>query len=314
MKSIYKSQEGDESNYWNWKGFKIFWSVKGKDNIDPMILLHGFGASSKHWRNNSDYFAKKGYSVYSIDLIGFGNSAQPGIREIEKLNNGVWCNQVSDFIKQVIRPKTSKKIILIGNSLGSLVALTCAVYLKNEILSVIASPLPDPLVIKKKELKLNSIFEKFKTKLIKIFFTVFPLEIVLFLINKLGIIKLGLNSAYFKKDRVDKELIDIVRKPVLRKTAARSLRAMCIGMSTRGNKLKASYLLEQLSHSKQVPFLLLWGEKDNFIPLFLGKKIAKFHRWVELKIISNSGHCVHDEDPSLFNKISYEWIRDLKTY
>ena len=314
MNSIYKSGEADESNYWNWNGFKIFWSVKGKDNTYPMILLHGFGASSKHWRNNSDYFAKKGYSVYSIDLIGFGNSAQPGIREIKKLDNGVWCNQVSDFIKQVIRPKTSKKIILIGNSLGSLVALTCAVYLKNEILSVIASPLPDPIVIKKKESKLNTIFEKFKTKIIKVFFKVLPLEIVLFLINKLGIIKLGLNSAYFKKDHVDKELIDIVRKPVLRKTAARSLRAMCIGMSTRGNKLKASYLLEQLSHSKKVPFLLLWGEKDNFIPLFLGKKIANFHRWVELKIISNSGHCVHDEDPSLFNKISHEWIRDLKTY
>ncbi len=312
MNSIDK-KEGDESNYWNWNGFKVFWSVIGEENAHPMILLHGFGASSKHWRNNSYYFAQKGYSVYTIDLIGFGNSAQPGIRDIGKLDNGIWCNQVSDFIKQVIRPKTSKKIILIGNSLGSLVALTCAVYLENEILSVIAAPLPDPLVIRKKESKLNSIFEKFKTKLIKIIFRVFPLEIVLFLVNKLGIIEVGLNSAYFKKDNVNQELINIIKKPVLRKTAARSLRAMCIGMSTRGNKLKASYLLEQLSHSKKVPFLLLWGEKDNFIPLFLGKKIANFHRWVELKIIPNSGHCVHDEDPSLFNKISHEWIRDLKT-
>ena len=314
MNPNYKLEGGGESNYWNWNGFKIFWNVKGKENTRPMILLHGFGASSKHWRRNSYYFAKKGYSVYSIDLIGFGDSAQPGLKEIEKLDNGVWCNQVSDFIKQVIRPKTSKKIILIGNSLGSLVALTCAVYLENEILSVVASPLPDPLVIIKKESKLNSIFEKIKTKLIKIFFRIFPLEIVLFLIDRLGIIKVGLYSAYFKKDHVDKELIDIIRKPVLRKTAARSLRAMCIGMSTRGHKLKASYLLEKLSHSKKIPFLLLWGEKDNFIPLFLGKKIANFHRWVELKIISNSSHCVHDEDPSLFNKISYEWIRDLKTH
>ena len=314
MNSIDKSVEIDESNYWNWNGFKIFWNVKGEDNAHPIILLHGFGASSKHWRNNSYYFAQKGYSVYSIDLIGFGNSAQPGIREIEKLDNGVWCNQVSDFIKQVIRPKTSKKIILIGNSLGSLVALTCAVYLKNEILSVIASPLPDPLMISRKESKLDLIFEKFKTKIIKIFFRILPLEIILFLINKFGIIKIGLDSAYHKKGSINKELINIVRKPILRKTAARSLRAMCIGMSSRGKKLKASYLLEQLSNSKKVPFLLLWGEKDNFIPLFLGKKIANFHRWVELKIIPNSGHCVHDEDPSLFNKISYEWIRDLKTY
>ena len=314
MDFTYKVENGDEFNFWDWKGFKIFWSVKGKENKYPIILLHGFGASSKHWRKNSNYFAKKGYSVYSIDLIGFGNSSQPGTREIGKLDNGVWCNQVNDFIQDVIRPKTSNKIILIGNSLGSLVALTCAVYIKNEIASVIASPLPDPLVINKKKLKLNKIFEKIKVKLIKIFFKILPLEIILFLIIKLGIIRLGINSAYFKKDNIDKELIDIVRKPVLRKTAARSLRAMCIGMSTRENKLKASYLLEQLSASKKVPFLLLWGEKDNFIPLFLGKKIANFHRWVELKIISNSGHCVHDEDPSLFNKISYEWIKDLKTF
>ncbi len=312
MNSTYKSDEENESMYWNWNGFKIFWNVKGQENSHPIILLHGFGASSKHWRNNSNFFAKKGYSVYSLDLIGFGNSAQPGIREIGKLDNGIWCNQVNDFIQQVIRPKTSKKIVLIGNSLGSLVALTCAVYLKNEILSVIASPLPDPLLINKKESKLNSISENFKFKFIKMFFKIFPLELILFLINKLGIIRLGLNSAYFKKDNIDQELINIITKPVLRKTAARSLRAMCIGMSTRGNKLKAPYLLEQLSHSKKVPFLLLWGEKDNFIPLFLGKKIANFHRWVELKIIPNSGHCVHDEDPSLFNKISHAWIRDLK--
>ena len=29
MNSIGKSHEGNESNYWNWNGFKIFWSVKG---------------------------------------------------------------------------------------------------------------------------------------------------------------------------------------------------------------------------------------------------------------------------------------------
>ena len=89
---------------------------------------------------------------------------------------------------------------------------------------------------------------------------------------------------------------------------------MCIGMSLRDEKFQSSYLLNKLSASKKVPFLLIWGEQDNFIPLFLGKKIANFHRWVKLKIVSNSGHCIHDEDPLVFNSISYEWIRDLKTF
>ena len=39
MNSIYKAEE--ESSYWIWRGFKIFWSVKGKENTHPMILLLG---------------------------------------------------------------------------------------------------------------------------------------------------------------------------------------------------------------------------------------------------------------------------------
>ena len=314
MNSNFKKFFFSQPNYWNWNGFKICWSVTGEKNRHPIIFLHGFGASHKHWRKNLDYFANKNFAAYSLDLIGFGDSAQPGIREIERLDNGIWCNQVKDFIEQIIKPKNTEKVILIGNSLGALVALTCAVSLEKEIKTVIASPLPDQF--KENDIKelTHPIISKTTNSLKKLFFIFFPIEIILFLIIKLGIIKICLKSAYFKQDNIDRELIDIVKKPVSRSTAARSLRAMCIGMTTREKNLQASYLLNKLSTSKKIPFLLIWGDKDKFIPLFLGKKIANFHRWVKLKIVSNSGHCVHDEDPAIFNKISYEWIMDLKTF
>ena len=314
MNNNFKEEIINNPNYWNWNGFKICWSVTGESNEIPIIFLHGFGASRKHWRNNLGYFAKRNFASYSLDLIGFGDSDQPGVREIGRLNNEIWCNQVKDFIEQVIRPKNSEKVILIGNSLGALVALTCAVSLEEQIAKVIASPLPDQFQENKNKIINKPLFENLKDRFITIFFIFFPLEIILLLITKLGVIRLGLNSAYYKIDNIDSKLIDLVTKPVLRKTAARSLRAMCIGMSLRDKRLKASYLLKKLSASKKVPFLLIWGDKDNFIPLFLGKKIANFHRWVKLKIVSNSGHCIHDEDPSVFNRISYEWIRDLKTF
>jgi len=149
-------------NYWNWKGFKICWSVTGEDNEIPIIFLHGFGASRKHWRNNLEYFAKRNFASYSLDLIGFGDSDQPGIRQIGKLNNEIWCDQVKDFIAQVIRPKNSGKVILIGNSLGSLVALTCAVSLEDQIATVIASPLPDQIQENKKSITKNHHLRNFK--------------------------------------------------------------------------------------------------------------------------------------------------------
>ena len=140
MKNNFKEKNINFPNYWNWNGLKVCWSVSGEDNEIPIIFLHGFGASRKHWRNNIEYFAKRNFASYSLDLIGFGDSDQPGIRQIGKLNNEIWCNQVKDFITQVIRPKNSGKVILIGNSLGSLVALTCAVSLEHQIAKVIASP------------------------------------------------------------------------------------------------------------------------------------------------------------------------------
>ena len=152
MDTNLKEENINNSNYWNWNGFKICWSVVGEGNKIPIIFLHGFGANQKHWRNNLGYFAKRNYASYSLDLIGFGDSAQPGIREIGKLNNEIWSNQVKDFITQVIRPKNSGKVILIGNSLGALVALTCAVSLEDQIAAVIASPLPDQILGSKKKI------------------------------------------------------------------------------------------------------------------------------------------------------------------
>ena len=108
-------------------------------------------------------------------------------------------------------------------------ALTCAVSLEDQIATVIASPLPDQIQANKKKIPNKSLLKKIKAVFIGIFFRFFPMEIILFLIVKLGFIKLGLYSAYYKKDNIDRELIDLITRPVLRRTAARSLRAMCIG-------------------------------------------------------------------------------------
>ena len=298
-------------NYWTWNGFKIAWFVENENDDKPLIFLHGFGANSNHWRKNIKNFANNGYAVYCIDLLGFGKSDQPGIREIGKLDNGIWCDQVVDFINDIIRPINSNKVIIIGNSLGGLVALTCAVLIPEEISGIIASPLPDPISLKINVSENKSKFKSIKYKILRLFVSLLPIEFLLFVINRFKLIYYFLNFAYEKKEFIDKELFDLISIPSKRPSAARTLRAMCLGMATRSNKLKSSFLLKVISKVQKVPFLLLWGEKDNFIPLNYGKRIEKLFPWVKLKVILNSGHCVHDEDPQLFNKISREWIEEL---
>jgi len=171
--------------YWNWNGFKIAWNVENQESNIPILLLHGFGASSAHWRFNILPFADMGYAVYSLDLLGFGESDQPGINNVGKLDNGVWCDQITDFIREVIRPIHSKKIIIIGNSLGGLVALTCAVAVPEEVHAIIASPLPDPVSIESFKNEKNRRYQKLEILIIKIFTKLIPIEIILFLIVSL---------------------------------------------------------------------------------------------------------------------------------
>ncbi len=298
-------------NYWIWNGFKIAWFVENEKNNIPLLFLHGFGANSDHWKKNIKSFAKGGYAVYSVDLLGFGRSDQPGIKEIGKLDNGIWCDQITDFITDIIRPINSNKLVIVGNSLGGLVALTCAVSIPEEISGIIASPLPDPIGLKFNNSENKSKFKSLKYKIIRLFVSFLPIELILFVINRFKLIYYFLNFAYEKKEFIDNDLFNLISIPSKRPSAARALRAMCLGMATRSNKLKSSFLLKTISKVKKVPFLLIWGEKDNFIPLNYGKRIAKLFPWVKLKVILNSGHCVHDEDPQLFNKISKEWIEEL---
>ena len=99
--------------------------------ILALVLLHGFGASSGHWRANYD-IAAAGYHVYAMDLLGFGQSDQPGGR----LDNRLWSRQLQCFLEQIV----GKPAVVVGNSLGSLVGLTTAVFRPELVLAVAAAP------------------------------------------------------------------------------------------------------------------------------------------------------------------------------
>lgn len=113
LKNILKPQTG---RYHNWKFGDIFYKKTGKGS--PLLLIHNLDSFSSgyEWNNVVDSL-KQNHTVYTIDLLGCGRSAKPGIT----YTNYLYVQLLSDFIRDVIGEKTD--IISTGLS-SSFVVMT----------------------------------------------------------------------------------------------------------------------------------------------------------------------------------------------
>tara|TARA_B100000965_G_scaffold160966_1_gene134122 strand:- start:1790 stop:2779 length:990 start_codon:yes stop_codon:yes gene_type:complete len=308
------SPDWGESKSWFYKDLEVRFRVTGEESHTPIVLIHGFGASSDHWRNNAEIFASEGFRIYGIDLIGFGRSEQNLKGKIKYLNNQIWANQLASFLEEIVDIKRNGKAILIGNSLGALTAITTLSQRPDLIKTIIAAPLPEPIIVNPIRTLIPNWIGKFQSFLIKLFFKLLPLKPLVNLISRTKLITFALQSAYFRSILNDKFLKRIVAVPARRANASEALRSMCIGMSNRKNSEEGPSIIEKIEKlPNRPPILLIWGEKDKLIPVFLAKKLIKLHPWLKLTVIENAGHCLHDEVPQLFNQIVLKWLKNLKT-
>ncbi len=302
-----------ESKYWSYKDLRVHFRVTGEDSDPPIVLIHGFGASSDHWRNNAEIFASEGFRVFGIDLIGFGKSEQNLQSKIKHLENQFWANQLASFLDEIVDIQKNGKVILIGNSLGALTAITTLSNRPELIKTIIAAPLPEPVFVYPIKFSFPNWLLKVKSFLIKIVFHLFPLKTLINLISRTKLITFALQSAYFRSISNDTPLKRIVTVPAKRVNASKALRAMCIGMSNRPNSAKGPSIIEKIQNlPNRPPILLIWGKQDKLIPIFLAKKLIKLHPWLKLTVVNEAGHCLHDELPKHFNQIVMKWLKNLK--
>ena len=308
------SPDWGKSKNWFFKDLRVHYRVTGGESNPPIVLIHGFGASSDHWRNNAEKFASEGFRIYGIDLIGFGKSEQNFQDKIKYLDNQIWANQLNSFIDQIVDVNRNGKVILIGNSLGSLTAITALFQRPALIETVILASLPEPVFVNPIKIFFPNWLKKVKIFLIKLFFYLFPLKPLVNLISRTKLITYALQGAYFKSVLNDKFLKRIVTVPAIRPSASKALRSMCIGMSIRPNAEKGPSIIQKVKDlPNRPPILLIWGKQDKLIPLFLAKKLIKLHPWLKLTVINDAGHCLHDESPKIFNQIVLKWLKNLKT-
>lgn len=294
--AVIQTAEWGDHHLWQWQGWNCHWRVCGPQGGQPILLLHGFGASSGHWRHCAPQLVDLGWRVYGLDLLGFGASDQPS----RPLDNRLWGLQVSAFLNQVV----GSPAVLVGNSLGALTALTAAVLTPSQIRAVVAAPLPDPALLREPPQRQVPWQRRWQRRLLWLVLHVLPLELIVPLIARTPLLKIGLQGAYLRPVGRDRELLRLIAAPARRPTAAGALRGMSLGMGCRPWRFTAPELLRKL----QSPMLLIWGRQDRFIPLAIGEKVASENPRLELAVIDECGHCPHDETPEQFLDVMLNWL------
>ncbi|EGG23651.1 hypothetical protein DFA_05785 [Cavenderia fasciculata] len=82
---------------------------------EPLVLIHGYGAALGFWCANIDFLSKH-YTVYAIDLLGFGRSSRPDVKELKTSDQAeeFWINSINEWSDVV----GLQKFDLLGHSLG----------------------------------------------------------------------------------------------------------------------------------------------------------------------------------------------------
>lgn len=288
---------------WTWHGWQIRYSFtrvnpENKNNDIPIILMHGFGASIGHWRYNMPVL-QENHTVYGLDLLGFGAST----KAYANYDVEFWAELVYDFWRTFIK----QPVILIGNSIGSLIALVASFKYPEMTKGLVMLSLPD---LSAREKMLPDGVKNIVKGLENLFASPWLIRIIFLIARQPWVIHNWLKIAYVDNKNVDEELVNIIATPPLDKGAARTLIALAKSVNDSDFTLSAEELLSNID----VPMLLIWGKCDRFIPPICAEKLASANPLIELKLLDNVGHCPHDECPDLFHELLLNWLkREIKT-
>ncbi len=285
---------------WVWRGWQTRYTFlradRGLPRRAPVLLLHGFGASIGHWQHNLEFLATD-RTVYGLDLVGWGGSRKPDI----SYNIDLWVEQVHDFWQTFV----GRPMILVGNSIGSLVALVAAAKYPEMAATTIMVSLPDlsaeqEMIPKALQPLVNGIKRSiFNPPLLRALFK---------LVSRPKVARKWAQIAYANPDRVTDELIDLFLTPA-RETEAQAAFVKIMQGMTSSN---FSPNIRQLLPGMEIPMLLIWGTEDRMIPPHTAKILLKLNPRLELVDLEAAGHCAHDEAPDVVNQVMRDWLESLE--
>jgi pimeloyl-ACP methyl ester carboxylesterase len=252
---------------------KLYYEERGKGS--PLLLIHGFGASTYTWRFVAPELAKTHW-VIAVDLKGFGQSDKPFDERYSIFDQ-------AELLAQLIEEKDLRNLTLVGHSFGGGVALLLA-------------------------LQANKRLDGRITRLVLLDSIAYPQHIPVFfrlldvpLVSQLGVrmvppsvqTRVALEIAYFDDSKIDPAEIEAYAAPL--KTAAGK---HAIIHSARQILPEDIAALSESYKTIELPTLILWCDHDRIVPLEVGLRLRRTLPNSTLRLVEDCGHMPQEEQPA----------------
>ncbi len=284
--------------FWQWRQQNVYYVKAGERRTDrpPLFLIHGFGASTDHWRKNVAGLSAD-FEVWAIDLMGFGRSAKPDWQ----FSGDVWRDQLHDFITEVI----GQPAVLAGNSLGGYAALCVGAQRPESVAGVVLLNSAGPFTDIQETTKPDPVRSVMGSVVRSLFQQDWASFLLFQYVRQKFMIRKTLEQVYLDQTAITDQLVEDIYRPSCDAGAPKVFAS--VFRTPQGAKVDV--LLNQLT----APLLMLWGEADPWINARdRGAKFRQYHPQLT-EYYLRAGHCPHDEIPDQVNELIRSWVLEMKT-
>jgi pimeloyl-ACP methyl ester carboxylesterase len=265
-------------------GIRTFFVRKGESGPE-ILLLHGFGSSTFTWRKNLDALAKLG-RVTAIDLKGFGLTEKPKDGQYHEA-------AYAQHVLAAMNALGMQRPVIVGNSMGGAVAARFALEHPDRCAGLILVDAARPFT--RLDFEAGGVdTTKFKGRS-----SILAVALVRSLLTRDRLREM-LESVYEGREPITDEMVDAYFIPTTIEGAPEALLAMMNPPPDSARPIPLSEL--------KCPVTILWGKKDNVIPLAAGEALAREVPQAELVIWASAGHLPHEDEPEKFHDLVREFL------
>ena len=254
---------------------------------DPILLIHGFGVSSRSWSHLIPLLSNNN-RVITVDLKGFGRSKKPF-----DLNYSIYDQSM--LIYALIKEMKLKNLTIVGHSYGGGVALA-------SVLMSIDSKLDG---IKKLVLIDSLAYRQEMPLFIKLLQTPIINKVTVNTIPPKIQVKTIMKLVYYDQDMISDDDIAEYAKPLSQESGRYAIIKVA-------KQIIPDDIDELSKRYKEIviPTLVIWGANDAVIPISIGRRISKSINNSTFHILENSGHAPHEEKPDEVSELINKFLFD----